>query len=150
MPARPAICSRYRCLWLQGGLEEEDRPDRLGAVLDLVGEAGGTLLEIREAEPGATERSPRLSAIAERFRAAVPVRITDVAEVMDPDRPARLLLADGVEQRIAGDRVTTLRPGRAPETRRLGLVERLLRRLRVGFERRRLARMRPGARGSAG
>ncbi|MEE8167216.1 MAG: hypothetical protein V3T64_16740 [Myxococcota bacterium] len=28
---RPPICRGYRCLWLQGGLEDDERPDRTGA-----------------------------------------------------------------------------------------------------------------------
>ena len=84
---RPGICRAYECLWLGGGLEEEDRPDRLGAVLDVVAVGETHRLEIREAERGAFGRSPRLRAIAERYRASMPVRITDVAAPLDPDAP---------------------------------------------------------------
>jgi len=31
---RPECCARYRCLWLDGEGEEEDRPDRAGVILD--------------------------------------------------------------------------------------------------------------------
>ena len=50
---RPAICQSYRCLWLRGGLELADRPDRLGAVLDLGSRGGFPELVVHEAEPGA-------------------------------------------------------------------------------------------------
>ena len=139
---RPTICRRYRCLWLQGGLEEEDRPDRLGAVLDLLTQAGTTHLAVREAEPGALERSPRLRAVAERYRAFLPVRITDTRDVMDPDAPVRLLLPDGEEQRVEGEWVSVFREGRLAERRRLSAPQRLARRALLRFRRWRVARAR--------
>ena len=126
---RPGICRAYRCLWLQGELEAEDRPDRLGAVVDRVMEAGAPLLAIREAAPGAFLRSARLRAIAERYRAAMPVRITDAARPLDPAARVRTLLPGGEELVAEGDRVVRLRPGHAPEAVRLPFLERALRRL---------------------
>lgn len=138
---RPSICRSYRCLWLRGWFDPEDRPDRLGAVLDL-DEAGLTpRLAIREASSGAFERSPRLREIAERFRQMMPVRITDSDDVMNPDRPFRVLLADGEEQRVAGDMVTVHRPGVAVEERRLPWIQCRMRRLRARFLLRKLRRM---------
>lgn len=128
---RPGICRRYRCLWLQGKLDEEDRPDRLGAVVDLASEAGIAHLVIREAEPGALDRSPRLRAIAERFREAVPVRVADGRDRADPDAPFRLLLSGGLERRIAGDRVTELQDGIVVAERTLPAFERFVRRVRA-------------------
>ena len=125
---RPGICRAYRCAWLQGRFAEADRPDRLGAVLDFVNHGGRLMLEIRQAREGAFDASPRLRAIAEAQRALLPVRVMDVADVMDPDRPFRVLLADGEEQRVTGDTVEIHRPGQATEVRRLPLVERLARR----------------------
>jgi hypothetical protein len=145
---RPGICRAYRCLWLQGGLEEEDRPDRLGAVLDVV-PVGETLrLEIREAERGRFAASPRLREIAERYRPFMPVRITDVEEALDPDAPFRVLLPGGIEHRVAGERITLYRDGRELGTRRLPLLERLARRAALAWSRRKLRRSRrkrPGA-----
>ena len=139
---RPPICRAYRCLWLQGSLDEEDRPDRLGAVLDLrpVGEA--LRLEIVLAEPGGFDASPRLRAIAESYRGSLPVRITDLAAPLDPDAPFRVLLPGGEEQRVAGERVTLLREGRVVAERRLPWLERRVRRLLLawsGFRLRRAA-----------
>jgi hypothetical protein len=128
---RPRICRRYRCLWLQGKLDEGDRPDRLGAVLDLVSQAGVAHLVIREAQPGAFLGSGRLREIAERFREAVPVRIADGRDATDPDAPFRLLLAGGAERLVAGDRVTELIDGIVVEERLLPPVERLARRVRT-------------------
>jgi Fe-S-cluster containining protein len=141
-PTRPEICRRYRCLWLQGGLEEEDRPDRLGAVLDLLTEAGTTHLAVREVSPGAFERAPRLRAIAERYRAFLPVRITDTRDVMDPDAPVRLLLPDGEERRVEGEWVSVFREGRLAERRRLPASQRLARRVLLRVRRWRLERVR--------
>jgi hypothetical protein len=137
---RPGVCRRYRCLWLSGSLREEDRPDRLGAVLDLVPGAGNMRLEIREAVPGAFDRSPRLREIADAYREAVAVRISDVADVMDPDRPFRLLLAGGVEHRVAGDRIEVLRDGQLLEERRRPWLERAARRIGLALAARRLRR----------
>jgi hypothetical protein len=142
---RPAICRGYRCLWLSGKLLDEDRPDRLGAVLDLVptsGGGGGALrLSIREGTPGAFERSSRLQEIAALFREQLPVRITDVADVLDPGRPFRVLLANGEEQRVAGDVVTTLRGGAVVSTRRAPWPERWARRASLAWQRQKLRRL---------
>lgn len=137
---RPGICRAYRCLWLQGGLEDDDRPDRLGAVLDLVTRGAETRLEIHEAEPGAFERSNRLREIAERHRAALPVRVLDVGDVLDPDRPYRVLLPNGREQRVVGERVQEWRDGEPVEERRLPWLERALRRFIAARRRRKLDR----------
>lgn len=138
---RPRICRGYRCLWLQGKLEDGDRPDRLGAVLSLATEGETPTLFVHEARPGAFDASPRLQAIAARFRQTLAVRISDSGDVLDPDRPCRVLLADGVEHRIAGDRIVVHRPGVSPEERRLPLLDRVLRRM-VLWLRRTLWRLR--------
>ena len=126
---RPKICRAYRCLWLRGKLREEDRPDRLGAVLDLVSTGEGLRLSIREGTPGAFDRSSRLQEIAAEFRGTIAVRITDVDEVLDPDRPFRVLLAGGEEQWVAGDTITLFRDGVEIETWRASWVQRLARRI---------------------
>ena len=54
---RPGACRDYRCLWLDGHLGEDDRPDQLGVIFtttadpDRPGE--GTLPMLIEVEPGA-------------------------------------------------------------------------------------------------
>jgi hypothetical protein len=144
---RPAICRRYRCLWLQGAFEPADRPDRLGAVLDLLSQGGTPHLAVREAEPGALGRSPRLEAIVARYRRFLPVHVSDTRAVLDPDAPVRVLLPDGAEQLLEGERVTVLREGRVVERRRLPWMERLVRRAvqRLRARRLRRARRRAGA-----
>ncbi len=127
-PSRPEICRAYRCAWLQGHFDESDRPDRLGAVLDFVNHGGRLMLEVRQARSGSFDASPRLQEIAERQREGVPVRITDTDDVMDPDRPFRVLLPGGEEHRVTGDAIEVHRPGHPVELRRLPLVERLARR----------------------
>jgi Fe-S-cluster containining protein len=135
---RPSICRAYQCLWLQGKLDAEDRPDRLGAVLDLVHEGGGALLAIREAKPGATDANPRLAAIAARYREAMPVRITRAADALASDAPVRTLLAGGEEIVATGDVVVRLRKGAPPERTRAPRLERALRRLQLAWQRRRI------------
>ncbi|MEZ4332255.1 MAG: hypothetical protein R3F35_10905 [Myxococcota bacterium] len=132
---RPPICRAYHCLWLQGGLEDDERPDRTGGVVDLETTGVGLRLAVREARPGAFDASPALQAIAERFRPSMPIRITDTADVADPDRPFRVLLADGVEQRVAGERIEIWRAGRLVEARRLPWLDRVARRAVVLWRR---------------
>ncbi len=138
---RPGICRAYRCLWLRGHFEESDRPDRLGAVLDFVNHGGQLMLEMREARSGSFDASPRLQEIAARQRGSVPVRISDADDAMDPDRPFRVLLPGGEEQRVAGERIEVHRPGRPVELRRLPFYERLARRAMLRLRAWRLRRL---------
>jgi hypothetical protein len=140
-PRRPGICRAYRCLWLQGGLDPDDRPDRLGAVLDVVTAGAETRLEIHEGRPGAFDASPRLQAIARRYRGGMPVRIHAAGGDRHADRPWRVLLPDGTEQRVDGDRITTLRDGHVVSERRLPWIERGVRRWMLAWRRRRLRRV---------
>ncbi len=137
---RPPICRGYRCLWLQGGLEDDERPDRMGGIVDLETTGVGLRLAIREARRGAFDASPTLQAIAERYREQMPVRISDAQDVMNPDRPFRVLLAEGVEHRVEGERVEIRHDGRLVERRRLPWAERWARRLANAWRARRLAR----------
>jgi hypothetical protein len=137
--ARPEICRAYRCLWLGGGLRDGDRPDALRAVLDVVSQGASVWLEIREAEPGAFERSPRLREIAREYRQSMPVRISDTADVLDPERRFRVLLPDGEERHVAGEWTTVVRPGSLDTRLRLPRLERWLRRAQLYWRRRRVA-----------
>ena len=128
-PTRPSICRGYQCLWLKGQLRDEDRPDRLGAVVDLVPVGTGLRLSIRQMSPGAFEASRRLQEIASEFRELMPVRITDVEDVLDPQRPFRVLLAEGEELIVSGESVTRYRDGVEVEARRIAWPERLARRI---------------------
>jgi Fe-S-cluster containining protein len=139
-PTRPAVCRAYACLWLSGGLEETDRPDLLGAILDVATEGLITRLRVHEATPGAYERSARLREIVEAHRGAMPVRIHDVSRAGEPGAPMRELGAAGVELRIEGDVVTRLEGGRVVERRRLPWLERGLRRLALAWRARKLRR----------
>ena len=135
---RPGICRRYQCLWLQGRLEEEDRPDRLGAVLDLLSEGGTTRLAIREASPGAFDHNPRLQEIAERFRTSVVVRISGTQDVLDADAPYRMLLPGGETHHVEGEWTTITWPDGRSERRRLAWLERSFRGLVLAVQRWRL------------
>ena len=135
---RPPICREYRCLWLRGGLDREDRPDRLGAVFDLWARGTDVRLDIRQTAPGNFDRSPRLRQIAARYRETMPVRITDLDDVLNPDHPFRVLLPDGTENRVRGDLIESYRDGRRVETRRLPWLERAVRRCLGWFRLRKL------------
>jgi Fe-S-cluster containining protein len=140
-PTRPSVCRGYRCLWLQGGLEEEERPDATGGVVDLETTGVGIRLSIRVHRSGTFEASPKLQAIAERYRREMPVRISDVESVMDPDRPFRVLLVDGVEHRVAGERIEIHRDGVLIEQRNLPWAERWMRRLMIRWRNHKLHRL---------
>jgi len=129
--ARPQICRAYRCMWLKGSFRDADRPDALGAVVDLVPEGGQVVLAIRQSRRDVFDRSPRLREIAAEYRKSMQVRITDVEDVLNADRPFRVLLPDGTEQHVSGDRIATYREGELIEQRRLAWFERSARRLLV-------------------
>ncbi len=141
-PDRPAICRRYRCLWLQGGLEDGDRPDLLGAVPDLVSEGGTTRLTLREAQPGAFDASPRIRAIAERFRETMPVRVSATADPHDADSPYRMMLPNGDVHHVAGEWTTVTHPDGSTERLRLPWLERRVRGIVIALRRLRQRRSR--------
>jgi len=118
----------------------------LGAVLDVVADGPVVRLEIRSLLPDALEASPRLAALAEEYRSSMPVRITDVEDVLNPDHAYRLLLPGGEEHRVQGDRTEIHRPGQAVEHRRLSGFERFLRRALLALRRLRLRGARSGPR----
>ena len=141
-PERPGICRAYRCLWLKGGLGDDDRPDRLDAVIDILSQGMTTRLSIQEAKPGAFDASPRLQQIAEEFRVSMPVRIVAADNILDPDRPFRVLLPGGEEQRVRGEVIEILRDGELVEVRRQPWLDRMVRRLTIALRRLRVARAR--------
>ena len=65
----------------------------------------------------------------------MPVRVSDVAQVLDADRPFRVLLPGGEEHRVEGEWTRVLRPGQPSERRRLSLPARWRRRLALGWRR---------------
>lgn len=142
--SRPPICRGYRCLWLQGGLEDDERPDRTGGIVDLESRGTGVMLRIQEVRRGAFDASPSLRAIADRYRDEMPVRVSDAEDVEDPDRPFRVLLSGGLEQRVAGEWVETWRDGVFAGRERQPWAERLARRLGLWWRGRALARIRRG------
>lgn len=139
---RPRICRAYSCLWLSGGLEEADRPDRLGAITDILTVGAETRLSIQEAAPGAFDGSARLQDVARQYRDSMPVRIVEAGNFLDPDRPYRVLLGDGEEHRVEGEWTTVLRPGHDLHKHRLSAFARLARRIVIWFRERKIAAMR--------
>ena len=135
---RPDVCRGYHCLWLQGGLEESERPDRTGGLVDLEPDGLGVRLGIREVRAGAFEASPELQAIAERHREQMPVRVIHHGDPDDPDRPFRVLQGEGLEHRVEGEWVEVWRRGEFQKRRRLPWAERLGRRISIWWRRRRV------------
>jgi Fe-S-cluster containining protein len=121
---RPPICRNYHCLWRQGGLEDDERPDATGGVVDLETVGIGLRLGIRLQKLEQFERSPKLLAIAERYRSEMPVRISDAEDVMNPDRPFEVLLPEGVSHRVEGARIDVYHDGVLIEERVLPWAER--------------------------
>jgi len=134
--ARPPICRSYRCLWRQGGLEDDERPDATGGIVDLETVGVGLRLGIRLRELGQFERSPNLVAIAERYRSEMPVRITDAEDVMNPDRPFRVLLPERVLHHVEGIRIDVYRDGELIEEKILPWAERWARQLSIWWRNR--------------
>jgi hypothetical protein len=139
---RPQICRSYHCLWLAGGLTDGDRPDKLGAVVDILTLGSETRLSIQEAGPGAYDASTRLQEIAAQYRESIPVRIVEAGNVLDPDRPFRVLLARGEEHRVEGEWTTLKRPGEAPRRLRLSWVARIARRAGIWLRRQQIGESR--------
>ncbi|MEE3332123.1 MAG: hypothetical protein VX246_14755 [Myxococcota bacterium] len=137
-PERPALCGAYRCSWLLGRFTPDDRPDRLGAVLDFGSHGGVPVLTIRESAVGVFDASPRLREIAEEVRESMPVRITSADDVMNADREYRILEAGGEELRVSGDRVERWFEGERQGTERIPPFERWLRRFTLTWKRWRL------------
>jgi Fe-S-cluster containining protein len=138
--SRPPICRGYRCLWLQGGLEDDERPDATGGIVDLESRGTGVGLSIREVRTGAFDDSAALHAIARRYREEMPVRVTDTQDVLNPDRPFRVLLAEGLEHRVQGEWSDVYRDGVFVERKRLGWAERWARRLGIAWRLRAMRR----------
>lgn len=135
---RPQICRNYQCLWRQGGLEDDERPNATGGIVDLETVGIGLRLGIRVRNRGDFERSPRLLAIAERYRSEMPVRITDTEDVMNPDRPFQVLLPEGLSHHVEGTRIDVYRNGVLIEQRVLPWAERWARHVSIWWRNRRL------------
>ena len=142
---RPEICRAYQCLWRQGGLEEDERPDATGGIVDLETTGVGLRLGIRLRQLDAFENSPKLLAIAERYRGQMPIRVSDSEDVMNPDRPFRVLLSGGIEHRVFGERLEVYRAGVLVEERVLPWAERLVRLMSIWWRNRTLRRIRESA-----
>ena len=108
--------------------------------MDIVHDGAQARLEIRQIRPGIFDASTELVEIAKHYRASMPVRITDVEEVMEADRAYRVLLPGGEEHRVCGEWTEIHRPGQPVENRRLSPIERWVRRGILGWQRLRLRR----------
>ena len=135
---RPSICRAYQCLWRQGGLEDDERPDETGGIVDLETIGIGLRLGIRMRSIEAFDDSPKLQAIAERYRSEMSIRITDSRDVTNPDRPFRVLLPEGIEHRVFGERIEVYRDGVQTEEKSLPWAERFGRRVVIWWRRRKL------------
>jgi Fe-S-cluster containining protein len=133
---RPQICRSYQCLWRQGGLEDDERPDVTGGIVDLETVGIGLRLGIRLRSLDHFDHSPELRAIADRYRSEMPVRITDAEDVMNPDRPFRVLLPNGVDHRVEGTRIDVYRDDVLVEHRVLPWAERWARRASIWWRNR--------------
>jgi hypothetical protein len=135
---RPQICRAYQCLWRQGGLEDDERPDETGGIVDLETIGIGLRLGIRMRSIEAFDDSPKLQAIAERYRSEMSIRITDSRDVRNPDRPFRVLLPEGIEHRVFGEKIEVYRDGVQVEEKSLPWAERFGRKIMIWWRRRNL------------
>ncbi len=132
-------------MWLQGRFKDEDRPDRLGAILDLLNDGMAVRLSIQEAKVGALDGSTRLQEIAAEYRESMTVRVVEAGNEDDPDRPFRVLQGGGLEYRVRGEVISHYRDGDLLYEKRLPFVERILRRAAVQLRKARLALARRNA-----
>lgn len=99
---RPAVCREYRCGWLDGLGEDEDRPDRLGIMWQPLqlkdGRPGLGFVEVR---PGALG-SARAQDYLERFAAKKPGQIF-VRPARHPAFMSVLLRVNGEERPAPGE-----------------------------------------------
>ncbi|MEM6458275.1 MAG: hypothetical protein AAF710_02660 [Planctomycetota bacterium] len=76
---RPASCRGFRCLWLDGHLTEDDRPDRLGVIFTTThDDRVGVHPLVVEAWPGAATQ-PAVRDAVERLREKSPVLVLTAA-----------------------------------------------------------------------
>ncbi len=76
---RPDCCRDFQCLWLQGHLGEDDRPDRIGVIFTTTGHPElGTIPLLIEVEDDALQR-PRIKDAVKRFLTQAPVAVASAA-----------------------------------------------------------------------
>ena len=110
----------------------------MGGVVDLEATGATVRLNIRLVDLDRFDDSRMLRQITERYRSQMPVRISDVQDVMNPDRPFRVLLADGVEHRVEGERVEILSGDGLVERKRMPWADRWARRVSIWWRNLRL------------
>ena len=72
---RPSACHNFRCMWLDGHLSEEDRPDKLGVIFTTTFEENtGIHPMIVEVRPGAVQTQKIVSAV-DQLTAKSPVLV---------------------------------------------------------------------------
>jgi hypothetical protein len=88
---RPQECAAFECLWLQGLLPEQDRPDRLHAVFFLEpasADPGAPLIVVvSESYPGAATRRPRIASIIAQYLKRGQTVVVRNAEYVETHRP---------------------------------------------------------------
>lgn len=73
---RPACCRDFQCLWLQGHLGEDDRPDKLGVIFTTTGHPElGTIPLLIEVQDDALQQ-PMIKDAVKRFLTQAPVALT--------------------------------------------------------------------------
>lgn len=102
--------------------------------------AGRPYLEIREAWPGAFQRSRRLGEIAAAYRETVPVRVVEPVTSPHAEPRFRILLPRDEEHRVAGDSIAVFRGDELVAERIMPWMQRSLRRLDRWRAHRRLGR----------
>jgi len=81
-PDRPPSCRNWKCEWLEGMGEDEDRPDKLGVMFMLVQTREGLGTLIFEVVEGA-KRSERFQVLYQKACAKVPVFQTTPGDQSD-------------------------------------------------------------------
>lgn len=93
---RPVLCREYECPWLQGHGAEDDRPDKIGALVDYRDTQFGNVLVARALTPGACQRPPAQKAIRRLSKRTGKVCLIVSDDVNDNQRVKQIIGAPKV------------------------------------------------------
>ena len=80
---RPPICVDFECAWLQGGLPDDQRPDKFGVIFDVTRVGPDIILQATEVHDGAmllTEYDKALTYLVDRYLEVNQIDIHPIGE----------------------------------------------------------------------
>lgn len=112
-PQRPAVCRNFMCSWMRGFGSDEDRPDKVGAMVSVNAIENGFFGQVLEIRPGAVAGSAAsiIADVAEQTR--LPVVISDYESLPPNDRGDRVAVHTSIlyrSRRMVGRSLGWLAP----------------------------------------